>query len=564
MATRKSKTDMLFIIPPYRLVPPFNYKLIDPPRSLLKLATILKNTGYTVNILDMPILGLGFEAIATHIEKLLPKAVGIQNRSTYSFPIVEKAARCVKQLYPNLPVFVGGTYVSYNPIDALQSCEAIDYVLIGESEISLPHLVEALINNDFDVSHIKGIAYRDSKSIIKRTTPDFIPVEDLSRFPNPDLNLIPIHKYIERQERYIINLCRGCLFNCPYCTSEFVKGQIRCRTADHVLEEILTAYNRGFRNFYFFDNMFTANKTLVKEFCQKIVNVGISIKWPCMTNVGMVNDDLLSWMKRAGCDLIAYGIETMAKKALEDIGKHRQVKKIRETFEMTREHDIRPLAFVMFGLPNTTFLDELETIKFIAEIQPDAVRCFCFKPFPGTQFYSDPDKYGIRIIDENFSHWSILDGPTHETVCISKEEIIEVRMLGEYLFRSGGTISAGVKYRRRNEVQIFKTGEGGIVYNPYLPPEKRKTDMYLSGIKLTPIYFEVLYRCDGYHNLKDISKVIQKLFDMPLQQSERKVQEIIKEALNLKLLGQVPDAMAGRTIPITSEEFGAAVEAFVS
>ncbi len=167
---------------------------------------------------------------------------------------------------------------------------------------------------------------------------------------------------------------------------------------DHVVDEIKLAYNRGFRNFYFFDNMFTVNKDIVKQVCQKIAETDMRISWPCMTNVGMVDDELLSWMKKAGCDLIAYGIETMNKKALLDIGKHRQAKKIKKTFAMTRAHGIRPLAFVIFGLPNTELKDEFRTIKFITEIEPDAVRSFCFKPFPGTHYYEHADEFFLTWI----------------------------------------------------------------------------------------------------------------------------------------------------------------------
>ena len=37
--------------------------------------------------------------------------------------------------------------------------------------------------------------------------------------------------------------------------------------------------------------------------------------------------------------------------------------------------------------------------------------------------------------------------------------------------------------------------------------------MYLNCIKLDNEHFEILYRCDGYHNLNDISSILEKLFD---------------------------------------------------
>jgi len=181
-----------------------------------------------------------------------------------------------------------------------------------------------------------------------------------------------------------------------------------------------------------------------------------------MTVLEMVDKELLGWMKRAGCDLIAYGVETITQKALENIVKHKgNQENIKNVFMLTRESGIRPLAFVIHGLPGTTFIDELKTIKFITQIQPDAVRAFCFKPFPGSTYYKNLEKYGINIVNDDFNRWSILDEPTHETTNLNKDEITEARLLSEYLFRSGGVISAGDKYRRRKNVILFKTSTGG-------------------------------------------------------------------------------------------------------
>jgi radical SAM superfamily enzyme YgiQ (UPF0313 family) len=105
---------------------------------MIVLATILKTAGYEVKIFDMSILEQGYETIAPYIEKVKPKIVGIQNRSTYSFPIVQKTARAVKDADPTLLVMVGGTHVSYNPMGALADSESIDYILVGETEITLP------------------------------------------------------------------------------------------------------------------------------------------------------------------------------------------------------------------------------------------------------------------------------------------------------------------------------------------------------------------------------------------------------------------------------------------
>ena len=541
--------DVLLINPPFRLVPPFQYKLIDPPRNLALLAAVLLQKGYSVEILDMPISGLDFDSIVMHIESCKPKIIGISNRSTYSFPIVQKVATLIKARFPEIKIIVGGTFVSFAPVEALEKEPNIDIIVIGEGEITLSNLVEKILNKE-DISSLKGIAFRNLGEIIRNE--DSLIISDLSIIPLPALYLLPISKYVERNERYIIDISRGCMFGCSYCTSSYIKNRIRFRTKESVVSELMTAYNLGFRNFYFFDDMFTANKTLVLEICKEIVKENIKIKWPCMTRIDFINSEILYWMKEAGCDLIAYGIESTSQEYLKEIGKLNQLNKVEKVFNMTREYGIRPLAFVISGLPKTKFHEELETIKFLNQIRPDAVGVFSFKPYPGTKYYLNPDQNGIRILDYNFSRWSQLDEPTHETEFLTKDEIIESMILCNYLFRSGGTVSPGIKYRRRKNAIIIKTREGGLIYNPYVPTEKRKTDMYLNCIKLDNEHFEILYRCDGYHNLNDISSILEKLFDYSHEKATERVNEIIKKAEDMNLIEEIPDVM-NNMIPVETK-----------
>lgn len=559
-----TEIDILLIVPPYRLVAPYdNYKLIDPPRSLTILGTILDSLGYSVRIIDMPINGMGYDDITIEIDKFNPKIIGLQNRSTYSFPIVKKLAETIKRKYDATPILVGGTHVTYNPIESLSDCEYFDYVLAGEAEDSLPAMLNFLLNKFGNINDINGLVYRNEKGEIIQSNKKNSPAINLDNVPIPDYSLIPIEKYVSRKERYILDLGRGCLYNCPYCTSRLGVPGIRFRKADMVVKEIKYAYNLGFRNFYFFDNIFTANRELVIEVCRKIIKEKIQISWPCMTVLEMVDRELLGWMKRAGCDLIAYGVETITQKALENIVKHKgNQENIKNVFMLTRENGIRPLAFVIHGLPGTTFIDELKTIKFITQIQPDAVRAFCFKPFPGSTYYKNLEKYGINIVNDDFNRWSILDEPTHETTDLTKDEIIEARLLSEYLFRSGGVISAGDKYRRRKNVILFKTNTGGVLYNPFVPESIRKTDMYLNGLKLDPMYFEVLYRCDGYHNESDLVFIMEKIFDLDTYTATKKVVEIINMAREKELLVLIPDVMDGNTLAVTSEDAGRLVSSY--
>ncbi|MDA3839529.1 MAG: radical SAM protein [Patescibacteria group bacterium] len=533
--------DILFINPQFRLNPPFDYKLIDPPRNLALLAAYVRKNDTTSLIIDMPISGISYEELIEEAKNNIPKMFAISNRSTYSFPIVQKIANLLKKNFPDIPIIVGGTYVSFQPEEALKTTGSIDYIVIGEGEHTLSELSQCILAGS-DCSNLSGIAFRDKNGEIKRNK-DAELIRDLAEIPLPEVNLLPMEIYVKRNERYILDISRGCLFACDYCTSSYVKKNIRYRPVENIISEIKVAYDLGFRNFYFFDDLFTANKKFVIEICKEIIKNDLFIKWPCMTRLKFVDDEVLSWMRKAGCDLIAYGVESTSEKYLKEIGKFDQLTLTEDVFSLTRSHGIRPLAFVIFGLPETTFNQEMETIKFLGKVKADAVGAFTFKPYPGTIYFSKPHEHGLNIVDYNFSKWSQLDEATHETKLLTKSEIIESMVLCNTLFRSGDSISPGKKYRRRKNVCIIKTKKGGVIYNPYLPENKRKTDMYLSCKKLTKEYFEVLYRCDGYHNHTDICNTIKLLFSYSEDEARSIVDETLNIAEDMQMIEVIPDVM---------------------
>ena len=70
--TTNRDLDVLFIMPPYRLVPPFEYQMLDPPRSLALLATILRDDGYSVEILDSSVTHMSYEDIGEEVARRRP------------------------------------------------------------------------------------------------------------------------------------------------------------------------------------------------------------------------------------------------------------------------------------------------------------------------------------------------------------------------------------------------------------------------------------------------------------------------------------------------------------
>ncbi|MBU7043733.1 MAG: cobalamin B12-binding domain-containing protein [Theionarchaea archaeon] len=514
---------VLFINPPYRLYPPFEYTLCDPPRNLTLLAAILQKE-HDVEIFDMPILGKDFHSVKKYIEDSDFSVIGIANRATYSFPMVKRIAEDIKTV-TTTPIMVGGTYVSFAPREAMELCPEIDYVIVGEGEYSTPALLEYL-QGTIPLDDVGGVAYRHNGEIV--CNPPRKSVENLDELPMPANELLPLDAYIERNQRYILEASRGCLYRCFYCTSSYNKT-LRSRSSENILKEIIWAYKRGFRRFYFIDDIFTVKRDLAVNINEGILDAGLELAYYCMTRVDSVDEELLTLMGRAGCRVIAYGVESAAEETLTGLGRSKQFEEVKRAFSLTRKAGIQAQAFIMCGLPHSTFKNEIEIINLLREVNPSSIGGFCFKPFPGTKYYDSPESEGIKYIEKDFSRFSFLDIPTHETEDLAWEEIVQVMMTAHAIYRIQEKFTPGTKYKRKKKVTLIKTDEGGIFYNPFKPVEKRKTDMFLSCVRLDNVSFEILYRCDGFHNVEDIVTYVSKLFDLEEKEAETRVHTTIEQ-----------------------------------
>lgn len=539
--TASGHAPVLLINPPYRIAPPFHYdhyEQIDPPRNLAIIAAWLEQRGIAVEILDATVLEMSFDDIEAELRRRRPAVVGITNRSTSTFPMVERTAAIVKALDPATPVVVGGTYVSWMPKEAIQRCPEIDYLIVGEGDVQGPELIQRLLDGA-PAHEVPGIVHRDPEdpSKIHRTPPAQV-IQHLDDVPFPAYHLVPIEAYVRRGERYILSLTRGCIFHCEYCTSSFERGRVRNHGVDKLIEEIVWAHDQGFRYFYFFDDILTVDRKLAVALCEAIIATGLDFNWHCLTRTEFVDPELLRLMRRAGCDRIAYGVESASLSNLASF--RRKARKTKEAFEMTRAAGIRSIAFAVFGLPGETFADQLATIRMLKDLDPGMVRDFTYKPYPGTPQYAAPARHGFQITDWNYVRWSQQDEPVHRTDELDEEEIIEVRVLCSYLFRSGGQMPRGLKYRRRKKVVLVKTEGGALVYNSHTPEEKRRVDLYLNCLKVPELYFEVLLHCDGYHTVEELAGKVAKLFDHDLATARRKVGKVIDHAERQGMIELMP------------------------
>lgn len=248
---------------------------------------------------------------------------------------------------------------------------------------------------------IKGISYNNGGEIIHNADREFL--KDLDKLVFPDRSNLPLEKY----EHDSIMTSRGCGFNCFYCSSSYYWGQnVRYRTAKNVFREILEITAMGVKKIYFCDDNFTFNHKLVTELCNLIIENGVEIEWSALTRIDTVNMELLILMKKAGCEILALGIENGTRCFMKKT-KRTTYKGTIKAFEMIKRANIKTRTTWIVGL-GKTLEEEKESFELMKIILPDQVSVHCLIPFPNTDAWNYPEKYNL-IIDKDNMNWDVMN-----------------------------------------------------------------------------------------------------------------------------------------------------------
>ena len=388
------------------------------PLGLAYVAAALEKNGYPVEIYDNYLLGRSIEEVKAEIRKRQPEIVGITCSSlTYSRCV--EMAKAVKEAYPYCKVIVGGPHASYMPETLLQHSE-VDYVVVGEGEAAIVKLVASILKGDpkgISVV-IPGVACKIASEVV--TTPQQF-ISDLDTVPFPARHLLPMKMY-DRALPYIdvkpvdtMSVLRGCPYQCVYCeTRELWGTSCRAFSPQRVIDEIKNmTQNYGTKGIYFVGDNFTINKNRTIELCRKIKENKFDLKWTCETRADLVNKEVLSDMKSAGCQTIFFGVESGSERIQKKLNKNIDLQEVKRTFELCKQVGIRTATSFMLGIPGETVEDMHTTFKYAKSLNADICMFNIYIACPGSKLYDEVvsqhlydqmDNYLARVKTPDFDY----------------------------------------------------------------------------------------------------------------------------------------------------------------
>jgi len=372
----------ILLIYPYWLEERVNTEdVVVPPIGMYSVGAVLKENHYDVEILNWCRINETPEKISEILIEKQPDVIGFSILQANRWGGIE-IAKIAKRINPEVKIVFGGVSPTFLWKHFLTHFPEIDYVVMGEGEYTFLHLIRCIGKKEYDhIGNIRGIALKKHGKVVRTKPAEYI--KDLDQLPIPAT-------YFEYQH---LSLSRGCPGNCTFCGSpKFWGRKVRFHSVDYFVEELELLYKKGINFFYFSDDTFSVNKKRVIQICKKILKKNLRITWNAISRVNYMSEEVLSWMRKAGCIQISYGIESGSEKIRAYLNKKITTREIKKTFDITLKYGILPRAYFIYGSPGETGKTIQESIDLIKKIKPLVIYSSVLSLFPGTELYSQYKK----------------------------------------------------------------------------------------------------------------------------------------------------------------------------
>ena len=360
-----------------------------PPLGLAYIASMLEKEGHKVEIIDAPTLGLGVDEVVYMVKKRNPDIVGI-SAVTPTIKAGYLIAKHLKEYDKNLPIVMGGPHVSAMYHEALGT-GYVDYVVIGEGELTALELIDYLKTGRPEIENILGLAYIDKNMIVKRNNNRPF-IRDLDTLPEPARHLLPMDHYtlFDKPIKIIhIMASRGCPYGCIYCTTSYFWGRIyRIRSPKLVAEEVeknVEKYNTNIVAFS--DDELTLSKRWILQLTKEFKERGLDITYTCGSRVNSIDAEMLYHLRKTGCNVIYYGVESYKDEDLVRIRKKITVRQVWDAIKLTHKMGIETAGSFILGFPWQTIEDMKNTVKFAINLDTDYAQFTVATPYPGTPLF---------------------------------------------------------------------------------------------------------------------------------------------------------------------------------
>lgn len=262
-------------------------------------------------------------------------------------------------------VILGGYHVMLEPEEAAEHADAL---VIGNAESVWQRVLEDLAGNRLEKQYHGPPAFTSAL---------------------PDLSLYEGKKYLPVS---LVETGRGCIHTCEFCAiTAAYRGCYHRRPIDDILRDVDQNHHRYF---FLVDDNLMADRNHAMELFTRLEEK--KIKWAGQGTLAIGKDpEMLRTMKRAGCEILLIGFESLNDANLMQMGKRHHMLRERDALvEAIHKAGIHIYATFVFGYDADDEQTIREALAFAKKHRFYTVAFNHLLPFPGTPLYARLKKEG--------------------------------------------------------------------------------------------------------------------------------------------------------------------------
>jgi len=296
-----------------------------------------------------------------------PQAVLITSVMSYWYPGVFRVIELIKEVFPGIPIILGGVYATLCFEHAFKFSGA-DYVIKGNSIRDLIKILEQHAGNKNDYSKYE---------------------KGLDNLPYPAWDLYSNLDYI------CILSSRGCPYRCSYCASFRINPKLEFRNPKEVVKEIEYWHReREIKDFVFYDDALLINsEDNFLIILEGLINKKLAVRLhtPNGIHVRMINEKIALKMYQSGVETIRLGFETVDPHLQSETGGKVTNLEFKKAVDYLLKAGFKTSqigAYLLIGLPGQNLQEIIDSIRFVIDCGAHP-RLAKFSAIPGTKIWSE-------------------------------------------------------------------------------------------------------------------------------------------------------------------------------
>jgi hopanoid C-3 methylase len=347
------------------------------PIGLELVAAAARQTGHAVRLIDLQVDDQ--RAYFRLLERWRPDVVAFGCNYLANVPAIVDLAKATKVLFPGVFVCIGGHSASFTAEAIIDhSAGAVDCVLKGEGEATMPRLLQAL-EAGVAITSVPGAVTPEGAG----PPPGFVHSLD---------EVMPARDLLRHRGKYFLGILdpcasiefsRGCPWDCSFCSAwTFYGRSYRLISPAHVVEDLRRIREPGI---FVVDDVAFVHQRHAMELGDAIARTGIKKRYYLETrgDVLLRNKEVFRFWQTIGLQYLFLGLEAIDEDGLRRYRKRTSLDRNFAALEFARSLGLI-VAINLIADPDWDH-DRFRIVREWGLEVPEVVNLSVNTPYPGTE-----------------------------------------------------------------------------------------------------------------------------------------------------------------------------------